>query len=43
MIEEKNIKNELFNLLQSIHQDKSMLNLIKISKKYVLIKMFLSI
>ncbi len=33
MIEEKNIKNELFNLLQSIHQDKSMLELIKINQK----------
>ena len=29
IVEEKNIKNELFNLLQSIHKDKSVLNLIK--------------
>ena len=43
MIEEKNIKNELFNLLQSIHQDKSMLNLIKINQKKHNDKMFLSI
>ena len=29
MIEEKNIQNELFDLLQSIHKDKSMLESIK--------------
>jgi UDP-N-acetylglucosamine--N-acetylmuramyl-(pentapeptide) pyrophosphoryl-undecaprenol N-acetylglucosamine transferase len=29
MIEEKNIENKLFDLLQSIHKDKSILNLIK--------------
>ena len=29
MIEEKNIQNELFDLLQSIHKDKSMLKSIK--------------
>ena len=33
MIEEKNIKNKLFDLLQSIHKDKSLLNKIKKSKK----------
>ena len=29
MIEEKDINNKLFDLLHSIHKDKSMLNLIK--------------
>ena len=29
MIEEKNMENKLFDLLQSIHKDKSILNLIK--------------
>ena len=29
MVEENNLKNKLFDLLQSIHKDKSMLNLIK--------------
>ena len=33
MVEEKNIKNKLFDLLQSMHKDKSILNLIKINQK----------
>ena len=33
MVEEKDLKNKLFNLLQSIHKDKSMLNLIKKNQK----------
>ena len=33
MVEEKDLKLKLFNLLQSIHQDKSMLNSIKINQK----------
>tara|TARA_B100001559_G_C16477076_1_gene611888 strand:- start:333 stop:1418 length:1086 start_codon:yes stop_codon:yes gene_type:complete len=33
MIEEKNIKIQLFNLLQSIHKDKSVLNSIKTNQK----------
>ncbi len=33
MIEEKNIKKELFNLLQSMHKDKSILNSIKTNQK----------
>ncbi len=33
LVEEKNIKKELFNLLQSIHKDKSILNTIKINQK----------
>ncbi len=33
MVEEKNINNELFDLLQSIHKDKSRLNLIKTNQK----------
>ena len=33
VVEEKDIHNKLFNLLQSIHRDKSMLNTIKINQK----------
>ena len=33
MIEEKDLKNKLFNLLQSIHKDKSVLNSIKTNQK----------
>ena len=33
MVEEKNVKNKLFNLLQTMHKDKSMLNLIKTNQK----------
>jgi len=33
MVEEKDIKNSLFNLLQSIHKDKSMLRLIETNQK----------
>jgi len=33
VVEEKDIHNKLFNLLQSIHKDKSMLNTIKINQK----------
>ena len=33
MVEEKDIKNKLFDLLQSIHKDKSMLKSIKINQK----------
>ena len=33
MIEEKYINNKLFNLLESVHKDKSMLDLIKKSQE----------
>ena len=33
MIEEKDLKNKLFNLLQSIHKDKSVLKSIKTNQK----------
>ena len=33
MLEEKDINNSLFNLLQSIHNDKSMLKLIEANQK----------
>ena len=33
MVEEKDIENKLFNLLQSIHKDKSMLKLIETNQK----------
>ena len=33
VVEEKDIHNKLFNLLQSIHKDKSMLNTIKTNQK----------
>ena len=33
MIEEKNIKSKLYDLLQSIHKDKSLLNKIKVNQK----------
>ena len=41
IVEEKNIKNELFDLLQSIHKDKSMLKSIKTNQKNTLTKMCL--
>ena len=33
MIEEKEVKNKLFDLLQSIHKDKSVLNFIRVNQK----------
>ena len=33
MVEQKNIQNKLFDLLQSIHNDKSILNLIRLNQK----------
>ena len=41
MIEENNIENKLFDLLQSIHKDKSILSLIKKIKTNTVIRMFL--
>ena len=32
LVEEKDIKNKLFDLLQSIHKDKSILNVMKINQ-----------